>query len=262
MSKDRDAGSQSGRSRLPPGSPLDIEPNNEQGVVYLFSHVAGKRFGLHVQSVQAGFPDCLAYQRGTRKRVRIEFEYRSRNFALHRHDPRGCDWIVCWIHDWPSVPPHIRVVELRREFGLGFSVWFQPVAGESAKSLTKTKVNPAWSVASQAGEGDLLLFYRASPESCVQDIFRVAGPVRQQRAGWKKGSDWMAPIRRVATLKAPIHFSDLRDHRVIRNAGFVRGSMAGRYRADEYWAELYRMIIKRNPPVARTLKKFGPDRLS
>jgi hypothetical protein len=44
--------------------------------------------------------------------VRIEFEYRSRNFAAHRHDPGGCDPIVCWVHDWPDCP--IEVLELRQ----------------------------------------------------------------------------------------------------------------------------------------------------
>lgn len=70
----------------------------------------------------------MAYKDG--RRIRIEFEYRSRNFKLHRHEPRGCDWIVCWIHNWPEAPSSLRVVELRREFGLGFNVWFQPVAGD------------------------------------------------------------------------------------------------------------------------------------
>jgi hypothetical protein len=244
---------------LPKGSPLDYEPDNEQGVIYLFSHHA-RRFGLRVERIQNGFPDCIAYR--NRKRVRIEFEYRSRNFVLHRHDPHGCDWIVCWIHDWPSAPPHLRVVELRQQFGLGFNVWFQPVSGEYREILAKTKYNPLWSVPSQAGEGDLLLYYRTVPDSYIRDIFRLAGPVRHCRAGWKSGKDWMAPIRRICTLKAPVHLSDLQGHRVIKHAGFVRGSMRGRYKASEYWSELYRMIVGRNPSLASTLNKFGPERLS
>src|SRR5947209_8001852 len=87
-------------------APLDYAPENEQGVVFLFSHLAKKRYGLRVERIQAAFPDCIAFL-GT-QRVRIEFEYRSRNFALHRHDPGGCDWIVCWIHDWPGVPDRLR----------------------------------------------------------------------------------------------------------------------------------------------------------
>jgi len=65
--------------RLLDGAPLDFAPSSEQGVVLLFSHVARRRFGLHVEGVQAGYRDCLAYKDG--RRIRIEFAYRSRNFA-------------------------------------------------------------------------------------------------------------------------------------------------------------------------------------
>src|ERR1035438_1210212 len=112
-------------SPLPDGAPMDYAPDNEQGVVFLFSHLARKKYGLRVERVQTGFPDCIAY-RGD-KRIRIEFEFKSKNFKTHDHHVKKCDWIVCWEHNWPGVPKHLRVVELRREFGLGFNVWFQPV---------------------------------------------------------------------------------------------------------------------------------------
>ena len=247
------------RSRLPEGSPLDYEPDNEQGVVYLFSHRA-RSYGLHVERIQQGFPDCIAYRNG--RRVRIEFEYRSRSFAVHRHNPRGCDWIVCWIHDWPAVPPHLRIVELRRDFGLGFNVWFQPVGGDYRQILSRKRYSERWSVPSLAIEGDLLLFYRTAPDSYLRDLFRLSGPVEYCRAGWKAGKDWMGPIRRVCTLSAPVHLSDLQQHRVIKDAGFVRGSMRGRYKASEYWPEIYRLIVRRNPAAAHALRKFGPERLA
>ena len=246
-------------ARLPSGAPLDYEPNNEQGVVYLFSHVA-RRFGLHVERVQAGFPDCVGYR--NRRRVRIEFEYRSRNFLLHRHDSRRCDWVVCWIHDWPGIPERLRVIELRREFGLGFNVWFQPVAGEYRDVIARTKYSELSSVPSLAIEGDLLLFYRSAPDGFIRDVFMLVSPVTHCKAGWKPGKDYMGSIRRVCTLNAPIHLTDLRGHRVIKDAGFVRGSMRSRYRASEYWPELYRMIIARNPSIERRLQAFGPERLS
>ena len=245
--------------RLPDGAPLDYAPNNEQGVVYLFSHLARRRFGLHVEKVQAGFPDCIAYRQG--KRIRIEFEYRSRNFCLHRHPMMGCDWIVCWIHDWPSAPTHLRVVELRREFGLGFNVWFQSIGVPSTQDINHVTRHEQWSVPGNASEGDLILFYRARPESCVRDIFRICGTVREQRAGWRPGLDLMSSIRLVSRLKAPLHLSDLKAHPVLRNAGFVRGSMQGRRRASEYWPELHRMIIARNPGAIKELARFGPERL-
>ena len=246
--------------RLPDGAPLEYAPENEQGVVYLFSTLARKRYGLRVERVQAGYPDCLATKHG--KPVRIEFEFRSRNFALHRHDPAGCDWIVCWIHDWPACPAHFRVVELRRDYGLGFNVWFQPVSGPYADKLGRSDSFSQWSVASQASEGDLILFYRTAPDSFVRDVFRVSGPVKRIEAPWKAGLDWMASIERVCTLKAPLRLEDLRRDPGVRDAGFVRGAMRGRPRATAYWPEVHRMIVERNPGLPRALRRFGPERVA
>jgi len=103
------------------GNPIDFrglrhEPVNEQGVVFLFGMVA-RELGYLVEAVQAGFPDCEAKRqilRGKWQRVRIEFEYESRNFCEHEHPPDGCDVIVCWRHNWPECPPHLEIVELQQ----------------------------------------------------------------------------------------------------------------------------------------------------
>jgi hypothetical protein len=246
---------------------MDYAPDNEQGVVFLFSSLARKRFGLRIESIGAGFPDCIAYQ--GRQRIKIEFEFRSRNFLQHRHPVRGCNWIVCWEHNWPGVPKHLQVKELRREFGLGFNVWFQPVGiydNENYADELAAESDVEWSVPSLAMVGDLLLYYRTAkssePKSCVQDIFRVTSPVEHKKAGWKRGLDYMANIKRVCTLKAPLHLTDLRQNKVLCDAGFVRGQMQGRPRATEYWPELHHMIISRNPSVKRELRKYGPERLT
>jgi hypothetical protein len=96
-------------------------PVNEQGVVYLFGALS-ERLGYLVLRVQTEFPDCEAMRvvEGKRmQRVRIEFEYESRNFLRHMHEPSGCDLIVCWEHNWPESP--LEVVELKgvvtREIG-------------------------------------------------------------------------------------------------------------------------------------------------
>lgn len=102
------------------GNPIDFrglrhEPVNEDGVVFLFGMVA-RELGYLVEAVQAGFPDCEAKRQvdaGKWQRVRIEFEYESRNFRDHGHPPEGCDVIVCWHHNWPECPPEVDVVELR-----------------------------------------------------------------------------------------------------------------------------------------------------
>ncbi|HKV93584.1 MAG TPA: hypothetical protein VJW20_13640 [Candidatus Angelobacter sp.] len=35
----------------------------------------------------------------------------SLNFG---HDPKKCDVIVCWVHNWPECPKHIEVIELSK----------------------------------------------------------------------------------------------------------------------------------------------------
>jgi hypothetical protein len=87
---------------------------NEEGVVFLFGMVA-KELGYMVEALQAGFPDCEAKRQvGPNKwqRVRIEFEFESRNFRDHGHPDEGCDVIICWRHNWHECPTHIEVVAL------------------------------------------------------------------------------------------------------------------------------------------------------
>jgi hypothetical protein len=90
-------------------------PTNEMGVLCLFSMMAS-RLGFVVMRIQAEFPDCEAMRQVGEElwqKVRIEFEYESRNFVKHLHEPDGCDLIVCWRHNWPECP--LEVVELREQ---------------------------------------------------------------------------------------------------------------------------------------------------
>jgi hypothetical protein len=94
---------------------LQHEPVNEQGVVFLFGMVC-REIGYVVEIVRSGFPDCEAKRRirgkaGLWQRVRIEFEFESRNFRNHGHDPDQCDLIVCWVDNWKECP--IEVLDLR-----------------------------------------------------------------------------------------------------------------------------------------------------
>jgi hypothetical protein len=101
-------------------SPMTNAPVNELGVMVLFGMVAAG-LGLQVESVQGKFPDCMAKRQvapGKWQHLRIEFEYESKNFKLHGHDPKGCDMIVCWRHNWKDCPAEIEVVELSRLVGM------------------------------------------------------------------------------------------------------------------------------------------------
>jgi len=93
--------------------PLVCGPVNEQGVIFLFG-VMAEKLGFVVLRIQTEFPDCEALtqvEEGRWERVRIEFEYESRNFLKHMHEAGECDVIVCWRHNWPECP--LDVVELR-----------------------------------------------------------------------------------------------------------------------------------------------------
>lgn len=242
-------------------APLDYEPQNELGVVYLFSHLARRRFGLRVEGVQAGYPDCIAYRGG--ELIRIEFEYRSHNFLQHGHKPKDCDWIVCWIHDWPAAPKHLTIVELRKEFGLGFNVWLQPVKGKYREGISQLpRSGETWSVSGQASKGDLVLYYRTTPDRFIKDICRIATPVEYKWAKWKRRKDWRALVRPLCSLKTPMHLVELQSDPILKYAGFVQGRMQNRCRLSAHWPELYRMILERNPSLKSTLKPYGPERLA
>jgi len=101
------------------GDPIDFrglryETVNEQGVVFLFGMVA-RELGYLVEAVQSGFPDCEAKRKiskGQWQPVKIEFEFESRNFVEHGHNPESCDVVVCWIDNWAERPPDIEVLVL------------------------------------------------------------------------------------------------------------------------------------------------------
>jgi hypothetical protein len=78
--------------------------------------MVARELGFLVESVQGGFPDCEAKRQigpGQWQRVRIEFEFESRNFRDHAHEPAGCDVIVCWSHNWADCPATLEIVELK-----------------------------------------------------------------------------------------------------------------------------------------------------
>jgi len=104
------------------GEPIDFRglryaPINELGVVYLFG-IVSRDLGFYIEALQQGFPDCEGkYLHDKKKKLwakaRVEFEYKASTFKEHGHDPNQCNFIVCWINDWPDCP--INVIELRTE---------------------------------------------------------------------------------------------------------------------------------------------------
>jgi hypothetical protein len=100
--------------RLVAMGPMVCAPTNENGVLVLFGAMA-ERLGFQILRVQLGFPDVEAWRvvgPDRLQRVKIEVEYQSRNFLVHGHDPKGCDLIICWEHNWADCP--VEVIELKK----------------------------------------------------------------------------------------------------------------------------------------------------
>lgn len=96
--------------------PLICAPVNEAGVIFLFGALA-ERLGFQLLRIQAGFPDAEGLRTMSEnrlQRVKIEFEFESRNFLYHGHDSTLCDLIICWEDNWPESP--LEVIELRKAF--------------------------------------------------------------------------------------------------------------------------------------------------
>ncbi|WP_048190494.1 hypothetical protein [Methanobacterium sp. SMA-27] len=91
---------------------LVYSPMNENGVIFLFGKVMDE-LNMYVEEIKPGFPDCIGRRFNGKgwERIRIEFEYVSSNFKLHKHDPKKCDMIICWEHDWDDCK--LEVIELK-----------------------------------------------------------------------------------------------------------------------------------------------------
>jgi len=85
-----------------------FEVSNEMHVREWFA-LHAKEFGYSILVSQAAFPDYVL-QDGDGKTYRVEVEYESGNFALHRHDPNGCDFILCWRHTLMMPLPVLELV--------------------------------------------------------------------------------------------------------------------------------------------------------
>lgn len=92
---------------------LLYQPVDEFGVVFLFSKHHSKLGFPFILSIGGKFPDAMVLDENAERKY-VEFEYRSSNFKLHKHDPKKCDFVVCWEHDWTDYPSNlIQIIELK-----------------------------------------------------------------------------------------------------------------------------------------------------
>jgi len=74
---------------------LLFEPVDEMGVVFLFAKHHREIGFPFIVKLRSRFPDAIAIDMKGEKKL-IELEFRSSGF---NHDPKGCDYIVCWVDD-------------------------------------------------------------------------------------------------------------------------------------------------------------------
>ena len=88
---------------------------DEKAVIFLFGRIF--RFlnfdDVTVGHEKAGDLDAWAWNERDMRDTIIEFEATSRNFDIHKHDPKKCNLIVCWEHNWKQCPSNIEVLELK-----------------------------------------------------------------------------------------------------------------------------------------------------
>ena len=268
-----------GRSMLINHEGMRHAPENELGVVFLFSKMARRLGFVEIDRIQPHFPDCWAVRKdGARTRsVWIEFEHRSRSFQTHviNSQLRGISpkrgVVVCWDHDWPECEKYAEVIPLRRELDAGRQVWIQNTRPEFQENLNwapKRESNDWWwTVAPSARPGDLLLMYRAGTNteakkygadpSVLQSITNVlmvrSTPRRHPRWGWRSN------VTRVANLVEPLRYHQLKSDRVLQKAHFIRRQMLGRSNATAYWYRIHDLILKQNHSLKRALRPFAPE---
>ena len=215
---------------------------------------------LHIESIQAGFPDCIARQRvgGKERRIRIEFEFRSSNFRAHRHPVEGCDWIVCWEHDWADAPSNLKVVELSRYFGRGFNVWVIVSPPQDDLPARGKHV-----FGKRVGKGDLVLVYEFSPKMWFRHIYTVIdeGECKRYTKNKKgeKGVSYLHTIRRVCMLQPPLPMKVLQNDRLIPDDA-IYGQKFNR-KITEHWWRVHELIVRRNPDCTAVLERFSPSKV-
>jgi hypothetical protein len=98
---------------------VDKEPTTEKDTVQaaFFANLPFMRalIGFHEFQLQRAFPDLIVRRYDGVKRV-IEFEYDSRSFDAHGHDPAIVDCIICWTNNREK-DDGIEVIELRKLVG-------------------------------------------------------------------------------------------------------------------------------------------------
>lgn len=84
-------------------------PRNEAETIALFK-LASARLGWKIASLQIAFPDAIIENERSQRLV-VKFEFDSKNFQAHQHDPTGCDLIIAYKDSWENPPVPVWALE-------------------------------------------------------------------------------------------------------------------------------------------------------
>jgi hypothetical protein len=225
-------------------------PVNELGVVCLFGAIS-KMLGYHIERIQTHFPDCFARKQG--RPLSIEFEYKASKFKRdHYEKGEKCDAVICWEDDWPDKPKNLEIVELKGYVGCSRRIWLFSVGGTNAwKTLDQMKSLQGWTCRKKSRKGDLVLWWRKTPESTLKDLWEIKSKVRKHA---KLGL--VADMKLVGRLRTPLTIEHLKQDNKLKRSSFVRGSFQKGYEVTRYWADLYRLVTKLNPEMKSPLLEY------
>ncbi len=137
----------------------------------------------------------------------------------------------------------------------------QPLNAPQQHYLEHDRMN--WAARKTAHVGDLMVMYRCAPEKCIREIFVLGTKLQRRRTNpiWRDGFALGGEFKIVCRLGAPVFLEDLRDHRMLRTAGFIRGALRGNQDVTAWWPHLYELIVTRNPRSRKPLQRYSPLRL-
>jgi len=168
---------------------LVYAPINESGVVFLFGKVADD-LNMYIEEIKPGYPDCIGRRfigKGW-ERIAIEFEFKSSNFRLHKHDPKECDIIICWEHDWKECP--IEVIELKTEIQ---EMDDRPVARPEAKG--PQDIDITLDVFLKNSNDNVKKWYKELYEKITEYDGNIWAKVGQKYSGW------YSPVKSFVSVK-------------------------------------------------------------
>ena len=225
-------------------------PINELGVVCLFGKLADK-LGFEITIIRSAFPDCIARRKISNNKwqeCKIEFEYTSKNFFLHKHDPEKCDIIVCWYNDWESCPDKIEIIELKNV------IW-----------RLKNGISPL-GAKPQKSTNDILIEIKKNKKNPLLKAESIKKLMKDEKLKQYEIADLMnvkegVVSRHLSLLKLPpLLQNELKDNKIPEYIAYKLGKISPFYIEEAY--ELYKSgekiekIIQKYPKSKKDIKWF------